>query len=117
MIRIKSILILFFLFSSLMSFKACSVKPGPNLASKASLIHPTITNKAEVLQILGTPLQYFFKPDGTEEWYYYYLVRSPTKKLPLVKRYLGEEYTEVLKIIFKENIVLNCTYYTVQPKK
>lgn len=109
--------ILIFLFSVLISLKACSIKPGPNLASKASLIHPAVTTKTEVLQILGPPLQYFFQADGTEEWYYYYLVMSPTKKVPLVKRYLGEEYTEVLKIVFKENIVLNCTYYTIQPKK
>ncbi|MCS7279007.1 MAG: outer membrane protein assembly factor BamE [Thermodesulfobacteriaceae bacterium] len=106
-------LVIFFLII----LKACSVKPGPNLASKASLIHPNFTTKIEVLQILGPPFQAFSKFDGTEEWYYYYLVRSPTKKVPLVKRYLGEEYTEVLKIVFKENLVLNCTYYTIQPKR
>lgn len=115
--KFERVFIFLFLFFYFIILKACSVKPGPNLASKASLIHPTVTTKIEVLQILGPPAQYFLKPDGTEEWYYYYLLRSPTKKVPLVRRYLGEEYTEVLKIIFKENMVLNCSYYTISPKK
>jgi len=97
---------LFFIFG-------CATKPGPNLASKAALIHPKQTTKAEVLQFLGPPVQIFTFPDGKEEWYYYYRVRNFWEKVPLVKNYKGQDYTEVLKIVIKGEEVIDCVYYTV----
>jgi outer membrane protein assembly factor BamE (lipoprotein component of BamABCDE complex) len=99
---------IFFLYS-------CATKPGPNLASKASLIHPKQTTKAEVLQFLGPPVQIFTFPDGKEEWYYYYRVRNFWEKIPIVRSYKGQDYTEVLKVVIKGEEVIDCIYYTVSP--
>uniref|UniRef100_A0A7V5XH92 Lipoprotein SmpA/OmlA domain-containing protein n=1 Tax=Thermodesulfobacterium geofontis TaxID=1295609 RepID=A0A7V5XH92_9BACT len=96
----------------------CATKPGPNLASKAALIRPQQTTKAEVLHFLGPPVQIFTFPDGKEEWYYYYRVRNFWENVPVVKNYKGEDYTEVLKITIKGEEIIDCTYYTVSsPKK
>jgi len=96
----------------------CATKPGPNLASKATLIHPQITTKDEVLKFLGPPGQIFTSSDGKEEWYYYYKIKSFWAKVPIVKNYCGKNYTEVLKIVIKGNRVIDCLYYTVTyPKK
>ncbi len=95
----------------------CAVKPGPNLASKAALIHSNETVKAEVLQFLGPPVQIFSFPDGKEEWYYYYRVKNFWEDVPIVKAYKGEDYTEVLKIIIKDEKVIDCFYYTVKLRK
>ena len=95
----------------------CAVKPGPNLASKASLIHPQKTTKTEVLQFLGPPVQIFTFPDGKEEWYYYYRVKNFWERVPIIKKYKGEDYTEVLKIVIKGEKVIDCIYYTVTPPK
>jgi len=109
---------LFFLIGVAVFIYGCAVKPGPNLASKASLIHPQQTTKAEVLQFLGPPVQIFTFPDGKEEWYYYYRVRNFWEKVPVVRNYKGEDYTEVLKIVIKGEKVIDCIYYTVSsPKK
>lgn len=103
-----TILILFILF-----LLGCSTRPGPNLASKASLIHPNISNKQEVLMYLGPPVQAFLTPDGKEEWYYYYRVRNFWENFVIVKDYKGEDYTEVLKIVFDNEKVIDVIYYTI----
>jgi len=104
-------LFLFFLFS-------CSTTPGPNLASKATLIKKDLSTKGEVLSYLGPPVQAFLTPDGKEEWYYYYRVRNFWEKVPVVKEYKGEDYTEVLKIVFAGDKVIDVIYYTlVNPQK
>jgi outer membrane protein assembly factor BamE (lipoprotein component of BamABCDE complex) len=109
---------LIFCISFVIIIYGCATKPGPNLASKAALIHPKQTTKAEVLQFLGPPVQIFTFPDGKEEWYYYYRVRNFWEKVPVVKEYKGEDYTEVLKITIKGEEVIDCTYYTItSPKK
>jgi outer membrane protein assembly factor BamE (lipoprotein component of BamABCDE complex) len=96
----------------------CATKPGPNLASKASLIKPNQTNKMEVTQFLGPPVQIFVFPDGREEWYYYYRVKNFWEDIPLANRYKGEDYTEILKIVIYKDQVVDCYYYTVEkPKK
>ncbi len=92
---------------------SCSATPGPNLASKASLIHKNISTKAEVLSYLGPPVQAFLLPDGKEEWYYYYRVRNLWERVPLVRAHKGEDYTEVLKIVFSGEKVIDVIYYTV----
>ena len=97
--------------------QACASKPGPNLASKASLIHPQITTKTEVLQFLGPPVQIFTFPDGKEEWYYYYRVKNFWEKVPVLRTYKGEDYTEILKVVIKGDKVIDCIYYTVSPPK
>ncbi len=110
-----NILLWFFL---LFFFSSCSTTPGPNLASKASLIHKNLSTKAEVLSYLGPPVQAFLTPDGKEEWYYYYRVKNFWERLPVVNKYKGEDYTEVLKIVFVEDKVVDVIYYTlVNPLK
>jgi len=105
------IIVIFFIFG-------CAVKPGPNLASKAALIHSNETTKVEVLQFLGPPVQIFSFPDGKEEWYYYYRVKNFWQSIPVIKTYKGEDYTEVLKVVIKDEKVIECAYYTVMlPKK
>lgn len=104
---------LFLCFFLLIFICSCSTTPGPNLASKASLIHKNISTKAEVLSYLGPPVQAFLTPDGKEEWYYYYRVRNFWERLPVVSNYKGEDYTEVLKIVFEEDKVVDVVYYTV----
>lgn len=107
---------LFFLISC--SLISCSTTPGPNLASKASLIQKKVSTKAEVLSYLGPPVQAFITPDGKEEWYYYYRVRNFWEKIPVVNIYKGEDYTEILKIVFLEDRVVDVIYYTlVNPSK
>jgi len=97
---------------------SCSTKPGPNLPSKASLIHKEVSTKAEVLSYLGPPVQAFLTPDGKEEWYYYYRVRNFWEKVPVVRGYKGEDYTQVLKIVFVGDKVVDVIYYTlVNPEK
>jgi hypothetical protein len=93
----------------------CATKPGPNLASKSSLIHPQSTTKSEILQYFGPPVQVFVTQDGKEEWYYYYRVRNFWEDLPIVRNYKGEDYTEVLKIVFQGEVVEEAHYYTVKP--
>lgn len=95
----------------------CTPKPGPNLASKASLIHSNQTTKMEVLSILGPPVQIFTFPDGKEEWYYYYRIKNVWENIPVAKKYKGEDYTEVLKIVIKNDKVIDVIYYTIKPKK
>lgn len=107
-----------FVFLFCLFLISCSTIPGPNLASKASLIHKNISTKAEVLFYFGPPVQTFLLPDGKEEWYYYYRVRNFWDKLPLVSTYKGEDYTEVLKIVFSGDKVIDVIYYTlVNPSK
>lgn len=96
----------------------CASKPGPNLASKAVLIYPQKSSKLEVTQILGPPVQIFVFPDGKEEWYYYYRITNFWEEIPIVKRYKGEDYTEVLKVVIANDKVIDCIYYTIpNPKK
>lgn len=92
---------------------ACSTKPGPNLSSKAALIQPNLSNKQEVLMYLGPPVQAFLTPDGKEEWYYYYRVRNFWENFLILKDYKGEDYTEILKILFENEKVVDVVYYTV----
>ncbi|BAU22455.1 hypothetical protein THC_0048 [Caldimicrobium thiodismutans] len=107
-----------YLILSIFIFSACSTTPGPNLASKASLIHKEVSTKAEVLAYLGPPVQAFVRPDKKEEWYYYYRVKNFWENFPIVKGYKGEDYTEVLKIVFEGEKVVEVIYYTlVNPEK
>ncbi len=108
---------IFVLIVFVLILQACASKPGPNLASKASLIHPQITTKAEVLQFLGPPAKILTFPDGKEEWYYYYRVKNFWAKIPGLENYRGGNYTEVLKIVIKGEKVIDCVYYTVSPPK
>lgn len=96
----------------------CASKPGPNLASKAVLVYPQKSSKLEITQIFGPPVQIFVFPDGKEEWYYYYRVTNFWEGIPIVKKYRGEDYTEVLKIVIINDKVVDCIYYTIpNPKK
>lgn len=92
---------------------ACATKPGPNLASKASLI-PKGSTKMEVLSLLGPPVQAFLIHDGKEEWYYYYRVKNFWENFPVIRVYKGEDYTEVLKIVFQGDYTQEIHYYTVK---
>jgi len=109
----KKALILLFLTSFLLI--SCAPKPGPNLASKASFIHPGVTTKEEVLRFLGRPVQVFVYPDKKEEWYYYYRIRNTWAKIPVIKKIKGKDYTQVLKIVIKDDKVVDVKYYTVGP--
>ena len=106
--RFLTFLITLFLIS-------CAPKPGPNLASKASFIHPGTTTKEEVLRFLGPPVQVFVFPDKKEEWYYYYRIRNTWAKIPVLKEVKGEDYTQVLKVVIKDDKVVDVKYYTVSP--
>ncbi len=108
---------LVFFIGFLFLIYGCATKPGPNLAFKAVLIHPKQTTKAEVLQLLGPPVQIFSFPDGKEEWYYYYRVRNFWGRVPIIKNYAGEDYTEVLKVVINGEKVIDCIYYTIYPPK
>jgi len=45
-------------------------------------------------------------------------VRNFWEKVPVVKEYKGEDYTEVLKIVFAGDKVIDVIYYTlVNPQK
>ncbi len=106
------------LILGLFLLSACSTTPGPNLASKAALIHKDVSTKEEVLAYFGPPVQAFIRPDQKEEWYYYYRVRNFWENFPVVRSYKGEDYTEVLKIVFEGQKVVEITYYTlVNPEK
>ncbi|MCS7149192.1 MAG: hypothetical protein N2Z40_03430 [Caldimicrobium sp.] len=102
------------IFLSVFLVTACAAKPGPNLASKASLVHKGLTTKNEVLGLLGPPVQAFLMPDGKEEWYYYYRVMNFWENFPVVRGYKGEDYTEVLKLIFHGEVLQDVFYYTVE---
>ncbi len=104
-----------FLFLIIFSLISCAPKPGPNLASKASFIHPGVTTKEEVLRFLGPPVQVFVFPDKKEEWYYYYRIRNTWAKIPVAKEIKGEDYTQVLKLVIKDDKVVDVKYYTVGP--
>ncbi len=107
----------FYFFIFLFFLYGCATTPGPNLASKASMLHKG-AEKGEVLTYLGPPVQAFLSPEGKEEWYYYYRVRNFYEKLPLIRDYKGEDYTEVLKIVFEGDKIVDVIYYTiVNPQK
>ncbi len=92
----------------------CATKPGPNLSSKAALINPNYSTKNEVLLYLGPPVQAFMRQDGKEEWYYYYRVQNFWENFPIIRDHKGEDYTEILKIVFDAEKVVEVTYYTVE---
>lgn len=105
---------IFFIFSLLFLLTSCAATPGPNLASKASMLHKNLSTKGDVLSLLGPPVQAFVTPEGKEEWYYYYRVKNFWENFPLIRDYKGEDYTEVLKIIFQGDILVEAFYYTIE---
>jgi len=104
--------LLIFVLTLLIS--SCATKPGPNLPSKATLIQPNVSYKNEVLMYFGPPVQAFMRQDGKEEWYYYYRVKNFWENFPIIRDYKGEDYTEILKIVFEGDKVIEVTYYTVE---
>lgn len=110
----KFLIFLFILFF----FSGCATVPGPNLSSKATLVHPNSSTKGEVLAYLGPPVQVFTREDGKEEWYYYYRVKNFWENFPLIREVKGKDYTEILKIVYEGDIVIEVNYYTVEnPEK
>lgn len=107
---LSSLLLIFVLFFTY----SCATPPGPNLPSKALLIHPQTSTKSDVLGILGPPVQIFLLPDGREEWYYYYRVRNFWENVPYIRAEKGLDFTEVLKITFEGERVSEVIYYTIE---
>jgi hypothetical protein len=100
------LLVIFFTLTS------CGIQPEINLASKATLVHPFITTKKDVLKYLGKPEE-IEKHKKKENWFYFHRKRNFWAKVPLLKKYFGKGYTAVLKITFKGKEVIDCLYYTV----
>ncbi len=96
----------------LLIFSACSVQPEIKLASRATLVHPFISTKKEVLLRLGKP-QEIEKSGNKEIWFYFHKKTNFWIKVPGFKKLFGKGYTAVLKITFQGDQVIDCLYYTI----
>jgi hypothetical protein len=84
-----------------------------HLAADASLITPHKSSRQEVLTYLGEPEEKHSLSDGSEVWTYYQVNKTVLRKTPYIGDKLGSEEHDVLRVIFQQDTVQDCTYRNV----
>ncbi len=108
-----SLLFIVFVIAGLIS---CTGAPERNLASDAVLCHKGVTTKEKAQALLGPPDQVVHRSAQLEDWYYYQTQKSTLHKLPLIGPRLIHPETEILRLTFKGDTLIDCIYYVVEGK-
>lgn len=93
-----------------LSIISCTGKPRRYLAIEAGLISKGQT-KDEVVNLMGPPQATRKRDADKEEWYYYEINQPFYHSIPLIGSKISEKRIESIRIIFKENNVIDVLYY------
>ncbi len=89
---------------------SCSGTPRRYLAIDAGLINKGQT-KEEITNMLGPPHASRVTEADKEEWYYYQVNKPFYYSIPLIGNKLAEKRIDSIRILFKENRVVDVLYY------
>ncbi len=110
----KKGLSLLFIVCVIAGLISCTGAPERNLASDAVLFHKGVTTKEKAQALLGPPDQIVRRKGDLEDWYYYQTQKSTLERIPFIGPRIAHPETEVLRLTFKGDTLVDCIYYVVE---